>query len=87
MRSQARASIRGEFRHLPSSRSQCVFPPSGAMLEPRRSSSPWPPALHKRIPFDIDLLLVPFCTGGPRGGFPFPAAVCLVRLGRTSTAG
>ncbi|KAL6615992.1 hypothetical protein ACP70R_038262 [Stipagrostis hirtigluma subsp. patula] len=38
---------------------------------------PWPPAAHKRMPFDIDLPVVPFVAG--RGGcagkdFPFPAA-------------
>jgi len=44
---------------------------------------PWPPAPHKRMPFDIDLPVVPFggAGGGPRARgvpgkdfFPFPAA-------------
>jgi hypothetical protein len=36
---------------------------------------PWPPAVHKRMPFEIDLPVVPF--GAARGvgkEFPFPAA-------------
>ncbi|KAL6845088.1 hypothetical protein ACP4OV_024583 [Aristida adscensionis] len=38
---------------------------------------PWPPAPHKRMPFEIDLPVVPFGAGrGARAGkdFPFPAA-------------
>ncbi|PWZ10927.1 hypothetical protein Zm00014a_026014 [Zea mays] len=39
---------------------------------------PWPPSPHKRMPFDIDLPVVPFGAGGPLGvpgkDFPFPAA-------------
>ncbi|WVZ68971.1 hypothetical protein U9M48_017842 [Paspalum notatum var. saurae] len=33
---------------------------------------PWPPAPHKRMPFDIDLPVVPF--GAPPRDFPLPAA-------------
>ncbi|CAL4961602.1 unnamed protein product [Urochloa decumbens] len=36
---------------------------------------PWPPAPHKRMPFDIDLPVVPFGAGRAHGkDFPFPAA-------------
>jgi hypothetical protein len=48
------------FQSLPVLPVPCVFPPSDAMLEPRRSSSPWPPAKHKQIPFDIVVPTVPF---------------------------
>jgi hypothetical protein len=37
---------------------------------------PWPPAPHKRAPFEIDLPVVPFGAGrrAPGKDFPFPAA-------------
>nr|CAB3478193.1 unnamed protein product [Digitaria exilis] len=38
---------------------------------------PWPPSPHKRMPFDIDLPVVPFGAGrgaAPGKDFPFPAA-------------
>jgi hypothetical protein len=39
---------------------------------------PWPPAPHKRMPFDIDLPVVPFGAGVPKKDLPFPAAAAAV---------
>ena len=53
---------------------------------------PWPPAPHKRMPFDIDLPVVPFGArrGAPGKDFPFPAAAVYSVLdigGRLGQAG
>ncbi|PWZ33863.1 hypothetical protein Zm00014a_024753 [Zea mays] len=47
---------------------------------------PWPPAPHKRMPFDIDLPVVPFGAGVPKKDLPFPAAAA-VSSSSTSAAG
>jgi hypothetical protein len=65
-RGQAWLGANSLFRSPPVLPVPCVFPPSNVMLEPRRSSSPWPPATHKQIPFDI---VVPFGASRPRRFF------------------